>query len=279
VAVPEIGVFLSTTRIGDPAEALLAVRGLGFRVVQLGKLPDRYYTAEGVQEIVRLLARERLEAVSLCVVFDGESYANVSAVRETVGFLPAQTLAERQRYTERCITAASTLGIPLVTFHVGLLPADPDDLDYRRIEEAVGQVATFAAQKGVTLGLETGQETAEELVTFISRLPVQVGVNFDGANFIAYGEGDPLEALEFLYPRVIGVHLKDYAVPAAPGLLSRPAPMGKGAARADETIDFLYHARFSRPLILETYDNHNPLQTLSEARAYVLDRLSRLAGE
>jgi len=90
--------------------------------------------------------------------------------------------------------------------------------------------------------------------------------------------GDPLAALQTLSPRVVGVHVKDYAPPAAPGLLSRPAPLGKGTARVGETIDFLQDAGFGGPLILETYDNEDPLRTLSEARTYVLERLHQGSG-
>jgi hypothetical protein len=73
--------------------------------------------------------------------------------------------------------------------------------------------------------------------------------------------------------------LKDYSPPAAPGPLSRPTPLGRGAARVDVTIDFLLDAGFAGPLILETYDPVNPLRTLAEARAYVLNRLARRSGE
>jgi sugar phosphate isomerase/epimerase len=125
----------------------------------------------------------------------------------------------------------------------------------------------------VHFALETGQETAEELLEFLRRIDTPVGVNFDGANFIAYGTQDPIEALHLLYPKMQGVHIKDYIPPAASGLLGSPCPLGQGAARVDETLGFLQTAGFAGPLILETYSDTDRLQTLAASRAYILDRL------
>jgi sugar phosphate isomerase/epimerase len=270
---PEVGVFLSTTGIPDVQQALAAVRGLGFEKIQLGRLADSYYTPAGGAALGKLLQQADLTAISRCIVDPSESYADIEAVRRTVGLLPAETVAERVAYSKRCLDTAAELGISLVTFHVGLLPADPRDSGYDRVHRSVNQIAAHAATRGITLGLETGQETAEELLTFIDRLETPVAVNFDGANFIAYGTADPLAALKLLYPRIVGVHLKDYAPPPDPGQLSRPAPLGEGVARVGETIDYLLDAGFAEPLILETYDSQDPLATLAAARTYVHNHL------
>jgi len=278
MAQPEVGLFLSTTRASRVEEALAMARQLGFSVIQFGKLAASYYTPAGVAEVAQLLQKEGLTASGLCIVYDGESYVDVGAVRRTVGLLPAELVDERVAYSQRCIDTAADLGIRLVTFHVGMIPTDPGDPGYQRVLGAVNRIAAYADQRGIKLGLETGQETAEELIAFLDRLETPVGVNFDGANFIAYSTADPLPALEVLYPRVVGVHIKDYAPPAAPGLLSRPAPLGQGVAQVDETIQYLLRQGYSEPLILETYDPADPLKTIAESRTYVLNRIQRASG-
>ena len=141
---PEVGAFLSTTRIKDPAEACAAVQALGFRVIQLGKLPDASYTPEGNRQLERILRDNGLTAVSLCVVFDGERYDTVESVSTTVGFLPAEPLEGRLAYTRGCIDTAAALGIPLVTFHMGMLPSSPQSEPYQRVPRAVDEVGTYA---------------------------------------------------------------------------------------------------------------------------------------
>src|SRR5215212_6069571 len=110
----EVGAFLNTTRIADPAEACAAVAALGFRVIQFGKLPDASYAPAGTEALRGTLSRHGLTAISLCVVFDGERYDSVESVSTTVGFLPAEPLEGRLAYTRRCIDTAAALGIPLV---------------------------------------------------------------------------------------------------------------------------------------------------------------------
>jgi L-ribulose-5-phosphate 3-epimerase len=59
------------------------------------------------------------------------------------------------------------------------------------MEKAMGLNLTFAA-KNIDLVFETGQETADALRDFLEDLGCpNVGVNFDPANMILYGKGDP----------------------------------------------------------------------------------------
>ena len=269
----DVGVFLNTTALADVAEACRAVRGLGFREIQLGKLPDEFHSPPGRRRLKEILDGEGLHAVALSIVHDGGSYANVDAVRKTVGFLPPETVEARVQFSFRCLDTVAALGIPLVTTHVGLLPADPNDEGYQRVRGAVERVAKYAERIGTTYSIETGQETGQELLAFIGRVNAPVAVNFDGPNFIAYQTQDPMEALRVLYPYAAGVHIKDYLVPEAPGLLSKACRLGEGAGKVDETLSYLLEKGYSGPLILETYDRVTPMETLEFSRAYVLERL------
>ena len=276
--ISEVGAFLSTTRISDPAEACAAVQALGFRVIQFGKLPLSFYAPEGAEKLRGILKRHDLTAISLCVVFDGERYDSVESVSTTVGFLPAEPLAGRLDYTKRCVDTAAALGIPLVTFHMGMLPALSASEPYQRVQKAVDEVGAYAAQKNVTIGLETGQESSAELLAFLDRLDSPVKVNYDGGNFIAYGTDDPLVALKALFPKTEGVHIKDRRPPAEPGLVGPGWRLGQGTARVDETLQLLVELGWDKPIILETYavKGDDPIETLTHARAYVLERLGRL---
>jgi sugar phosphate isomerase/epimerase len=72
------------------------------------------------------------------------------------------------------------------------------------------------AANGQKLHLETGQETAEHLLEFLIDVNrSNVGINFDPANMILYGTGDPIEALGILGSRVLSVHAKDGDWPPA----------------------------------------------------------------
>jgi sugar phosphate isomerase/epimerase len=265
----ELGLFLSTLRIADPSEACREARRLGFRVVQIGRLRDEQLTPAGVEALRAALAEAGLVAEALTGVFEGESYADIETVRRTVGFLPEATVEARVGHCRRLVDAAAGLGIGLVTTHVGFLPSDPADPAYERVRRAAAEVVSYAAARGVRLALETGQETADELLAFLDRLGAPAWVNFDGANFVAYGLGDPVAALERLYPRVVGVHVKDYLPQADPSQLGRPCPLGQGAARVDDTVRWLLARGWTRPLLIETYHDADPTARIAEAREYL----------
>jgi sugar phosphate isomerase/epimerase len=117
-----------------------------------------------------------------------------------------------------------------VTFHAGFLPEDDGDPERAVLLDRLRAVADLFADRGLRLGLETGQETAETLAAVLDELErPNVGVNFDPANMILYGKGDPVEALRRLAPRVVQVHVKDAVPTNAPGTWGRETPVGAGA--------------------------------------------------
>ena len=65
-------------------------------------------------------------------------------------------------------------------------------------------------------------EPAEILLAFLRDVEREnVRINFDPANMILYGTGDPIDALRTLAPHVVSVHCKDGDWPPkdAPGAL------------------------------------------------------------
>lgn len=280
-SIDDVGVFLKCTGKTDPREALEAVRSLGLRMVQISKLPDRFYTPEGAREFAGLLKETGTRATAVVAVYDGESYKNIQAVRETVGFAPAAPYQERIAYTKKSVDFAAALGVKIVTFHVGFLPATAGDPVYQRMVQAVTEIAQYAAKKGVTVSLETGQESAEELLAFIQRIPGgAVGVNFDMANLVLYGKDESPSALRKLMSKVTSVHIKDGVLPDSPSQLGAEARLGEGKAGIKECLQILKDAKFHGPLVLENYvfrgKKTTPMAELGLAKAYVQKTLAEL---
>ena len=270
-----IGVFLRCTGEEDPQKALLAVKSLGLDRVQVSRLPDRFYTAEGASEFARMLKTAAVRADAVVVVFEGESYKDRESVMQTVGLRPVHLRPARLAYARGCIDFSAAIGTKIVTLHMGFMPKAPEDPVYREMIEAVGDLAAYAAPKGVTLSLETGQETGEELARFLGAISVaRVGVNFDTANLVLYGMDSPPRALERLSERVTSVHVKDGLPPDDPRLLGREVPLGEGQARVRECLRILDAAGFRGPLIIENYvwrdRGTDPLAELARARDFIL---------
>jgi L-ribulose-5-phosphate 3-epimerase len=270
----EVGVFLRSTGHEDPAKALEAVRTLGLTLIQVGRLPDRFYTPEGAKEFAGLMKDAGIRAASVVIVFDGESYRDREAVERTVGFRPVALVPERLAYARRVIDFAAAIGTSIVTFHVGFLPKDPNDGIYQSMLKATDDLARYGAGKRVTIALETGQETAEELESFLDRITsARIAVNFDTANLILYGMDSPPAALRRLLGRVTSLHIKDGLPPPDARSLGRETRLGEGRAGVAECLRILRDANFEGPLIIENYvwrqTKADPIEELRRAKAFI----------
>ena len=197
-------------------------------------------------------------------------------------FRPADLADARIAYTRRCVDFASALGVKIVTFHAGYIPQDTSDPAYQRMLRAVSTLAAYGAQHGVTISLETGQESGEELLRFIHQITVaRVGVNFDTANLVLYGRDDPPKALRTLLSRVTSVHVKDGLLPVNPHLLGDEVRLGKGRGQVKECLRILQDANFRGPLIIENYvwDEHgtDPLNELRLSEEFIRSAIAEIA--
>lgn len=254
-----VGVFLRSTGIEDIAQALSAVRErIGSEVIHLSKLPDRYYTAKGVKEVDEMLRDAGVRADAVTIVHDGESYRDIQSVRETVGYLPPATVEERVEYSFRCADLAAGIGAPVVTTHMGILPKDEKAAGYRRLLDAVTRVAGYCTSRGVNLALETGQETAQEMRTFLDNIEgLDVGINLDPANLVLYGMDDPIRFTEALADRIVGFHAKDGLPPQTSGALGTEVSPGEGAAEVAECVEYLLEYGYSGSFVIENYVNRH----------------------
>jgi sugar phosphate isomerase/epimerase len=90
-------------------------------------------------------------------------------------------------------------------------------------------------------------------------------INFDPANMILYGSGDPVEALERLAAHVVSVHAKDGDWPPAdkPGALGTERPLGQGAVGIPRFVDALKRAGYRGSINVER-EIENQAQRLAD---------------
>lgn len=190
--------------------------------------------------------------VSVACSYLGEAYDDIQTVINTVGFIPPATRAERVARTLAVSDFAASLGIPSVSCHIGYPPADHADPNYLAVRDDVRRIADHLAKQSQIFALETGQESATELNHFLDDVARDnVRINFDPANMILYGTGDPIEALGIVAPRVYSVHCKDGDYPTAAGSLGTERPLGQGSVGIPAFIAKLKEIGYQGPLIIE----------------------------
>ncbi len=220
------------------------------------------------------LSAHQMRVHTLFGVYQGESYADIPTVQRTVGFVPPDTRKEREARTLAIVDLAAELGVPGIATHIGFVPEDRFDPDYIAVLEMVRRIADHAAKHGITFALETGQETADALLDFLLEVNREnVGVNFDPANMILYGTGDPVDALEIVGQHVLTVHAKDGNWPSkdAPGSLGTEMPIGKGSVDFRAFLTMLRKIGYERPLFVEREaENHDErLRDIAAAKSYL----------
>ncbi|MCQ2512988.1 MAG: sugar phosphate isomerase/epimerase [Lachnospiraceae bacterium] len=125
------------------------------------------------------------------------------------GLEKPQDNPEKIDYLKKCADLAKELDCPVLTTHLGVVPATKDDPTYQVLVDACKEIAAYAYPLGVTLAIETGPENACLLRGFIEDCGDGVGVNFDPANFVMVGADDEVNAVRILGDKIVHTHAKD----------------------------------------------------------------------
>ncbi len=245
-----IGVMLG---VGEaPEESLKKVLDVGVTNAQMGRPPDAWLTPAKAAELKKMIEKSGLTVTTVFCGFDGESYADIPTVRATVGLVPKATRSARAAKARQIADFAKVLGVQNVAAHIGFVPEDSADPDYREIVQTVGEFADYLKANGQNLCLETGQETGPCLLRFIQDVGrSNVKVNFDPANMILYGSGEPIPALKLVGKYVAGVHCKDGVWPTEKDKLGTEVPLGQGKVNIPLFIQTLGDLGYRGPLTIE----------------------------
>src|SRR5258708_23360049 len=134
------------------------------------------------------LQAEDFKLVTVFCTYAGESYADIPAVEQTVGFIPRATRIEREARTLEVSDFAAALGVKSIACHAGFVPEDVAHPDYIAVRKIVQRICDHAARHGQTFALETGQEPAHVLLAFFQDVArANLAINFYPTNLIIYG--------------------------------------------------------------------------------------------
>ncbi|MBI1356782.1 MAG: TIM barrel protein [Acidobacteria bacterium] len=235
-----------------PEQIVASVKSLGVTCGQLGLDGKADLSSANAARWKKALADAGITVVTCFPGFEGESYASIPICAGTVGFVPKQPRAEREKRAFEASDFARELGVPGLASHVGCLPHDRSDPEYIAVRDLVRRLCDHCAAHGQTFALETGQEPAQNLLNFLADVDREnLKINFDPANLILYGEGDPIEALEMVKDHLVTVHAKDGSWPKVKGEWGAETPLGKGDVGMERFVDKLKEVGYTGPLTIE----------------------------
>jgi L-ribulose-5-phosphate 3-epimerase len=275
IAGHDIGVCSWSVKPNDMADLAARMKELGLEHVQLALGPLIRADEQKRQGELAVLRDSGLKITAGMISFRGESYSSIANIRETGGYLPDAPWPQRREDTLRAAELAVELGVRQISTHIGFVPPSNNDR-YKVMLERVGDIADSFASDGLVLLLETGQERAPELLQFLNDLPSRnVRANFDPANMILYGAGEPIEAIRILSRHIGHVHVKDAVMSDQPGTTwGVEVPFGTGQVPPEQFLRALGEGGYEGPLIIEREAGEDRMADVRTA----VETLRRAAG-
>jgi L-ribulose-5-phosphate 3-epimerase len=262
-----IGVCSWSLRPRSPADLAGKVRDAGLELVQLALDPLREGTWP-IERTRRELERAGVAIASGMMAAHGEDYATLETIRATGGLRPDAHWERNLDAAKANAFIARELGLQLVSFHPGVLPHERGDPERAKLLDRLLRVVDAFAAQDVAVALETGQESAATLLEVLEELGrPELGVNFDPANMLLYGTGEPIAALEALAPHVRQVHVKDALPAARPGAWGTEVVAGTGAVDWPAFFALLRRRRLAVDLLIEREAGDRRVEDVRTARA------------
>ncbi|APZ95395.1 sugar phosphate isomerase/epimerase family protein [Fuerstiella marisgermanici] len=260
------------------------VKDLGIPSIQLHAPHQANRTKETADAFLAKCSDAGVTVTCVFGGFEGESYADIPTTVRTVGLVPEETRAARVQEMKEISDFAKLLGVDAVGLHIGFVPEDTDSDSYKDLLATTRDLLDHVKANGQNLHLETGQETADHLLHFIDDVARDnLYINFDPANMILYGTGEPIEALKKVGKHVRSVHCKD-GTWAPEGRRGKDwgceVALGEGDVGMEAYLQTLKDIGYDGPLTIEREIPEDPVQQkadigkavslLEELRAKVL---------
>ena len=213
---------------------------------------ERHGSAESfsVFELIKQKVKKgELVVTATMIAAVGEDYSTLESIKKTGGIVPDQHWEANKKIVTRGAELTKELGCKYMLTHAGFLDeSDPEA--FKKYVERITWMRDECSKYGVKLILESGQETARDLSLFLKKVP-GVGINFDPANMILYDKGEPLKAVEVLFPWIMQVHVKDANLTKVPGTWGTEVRWGDGEVGGEAFIKKMERLGFKGNYIVE----------------------------
>jgi sugar phosphate isomerase/epimerase len=264
-----IGVCSWSLQPRDAADLVQKVAAAGLSALQLALDPLR----AGAWPRADTAAKLRDAGIALCsgmMTMQGEDYATLDSIRRTGGVRADEHWEANLAAAHENGSLARDLGFALVTFHAGFLPHDRQDALRATMIRRLRAIIDVFGSASVQVAFETGQEDVDTLCDVLEELDrPDVGVNFDPANMILYGTGDPVASLRTLAPRVAQIHIKDAVASETPGTWGTEVAVGEGQVDWPAFFDVLRETGLDCDLVIEREAGRSRVADVRKARDLV----------
>ncbi|MGB7581791.1 MAG: sugar phosphate isomerase/epimerase family protein [Sedimentisphaerales bacterium] len=233
--------------------------------------------ADNGSQYLAKVAKSKLKITAAMINFPQEDYSTLESIKATGGIVPDDCWRDNRKSALKAIELTAGLKVRFLSTHFGFIDMQ-NPAKAQTLTERTRMLADKAGEHKVTLLMETGQESAGELRDFLEKLNhPALGVNFDPANMILYGKGNPVEAVGVLGPWIKHVHIKDAMQTKTPGTWGSEVVWGTGEVGADKFLKALKIAGFAGALAVEREGGDDRLGDI-KAAVNLLNNFKLISG-
>lgn len=249
----QIGAMINTRRNGiNILEEMTKIKGLGLQSCQISIWNPELYTDEFAKVINDAVAETGIVVSTLWAGYSGPVEWNFTYGPLTAGLVPQAYRGIREKELMLAADFAEKIHVDQIATHVGFLPENYFDPDFRGTVASLKKICKYMQDKGQYFLFETGQETPVTVLRAIEEIGLDnVGINFDTANVILYGKGNAADAVLVFGKYVRDVHIKDGFYPTDGKNLGKEVAAGEGLANFPLVLKRLKDCGYNGPFTIE----------------------------
>ena len=276
----KVGVLVDITE--NYREKIISAKKCGFDFGQLAIWDMDFYTDENAKALKELCDEIGFKIISLWCGWAGPVKWSYPEKHYTLGLVPDWLRDRRLSELKKGGEFARKLGVDHITPHVGFFPADPNHPTNKAIVYAIRELATELKKYGQKFSFETGEELPVSLGMMMAEIGLDnVGVNFDPANLLSGGRGNPEDAMDLLGDHIFGMHAKDSIPPVFGQPNGKQMQIGEGKVNFKALITKLKEHNYNDDIVIEREIEYGPerAKQIMEGKVYLEKIIKEVYGE
>ena len=236
----------------DFYRAFADAKEMGLSSCQFSVWDPAVYTDENAQKINDACRELNFRVSCLWAGYTGPCEWNFIDGPGTIGLVPREFRAMRLEQLVQGSMFAEKIGVTDIATHVGFIPENPNTTEYRDLIASLRWLCNEFKKRGQNFLFETGQETPITVLRSIEDIGTgNAFINFDTANVMLYGKGNPVDAIRVFGKYVRNTHIKDGFYPIDGRRLGREAKVGTGLADFPTILRMLKECGYEGPYTIE----------------------------
>lgn len=270
----KIGVCVNLNDMASMEKKLRRLREEDFDNCQMISWKPALWNKENAVFLHNLFKKYGVIISAFWCGWEGPCYWNFYEGQKTLGLIPPEYREMRVKNLCDGADFAHQLGVKNIITHMGYIPENPYDPEFKPFCHAVRSVAEHLKQNNQYLLFETGQETPVTILRCFEEVGCDnLRVNLDTANLITYGKGNPVDALDVLGKYVTAIHAKDGLFPTNGHDCGPDVPLGEGKVDFEKLFrklkDLNYNSYVTIECEMAEADSQQQMVDIHHARDYL----------